>query len=895
MLERIKDPTQRLRVRTVYNSSGQAVQQFDADDRLILSLNTPANPNQREVGALNPTGGQPLTTTVTYNEGGVPLAIAAPLGSGETRDFNFDLNPSQQANALGAVTGYSYAGNNLVGLTDAAGKTTTMAYDGLNNLTQIVDARGFTTTMTYSGTLLTRSTDSLGGTTLYTYTTAADAPEPPNLLRYQRDPGGTLTRYDYNSLGQPLTVTANYVDGIPDPNTPDEDRRTTYTYDALGRVLTVTGPEGLTTRNEYDPTSGNLLRVTQNYLAGQPAGYQNRYNLITAYGYDAAGRVVTTTTAVDTALARTDWTCYDGAGRVVKTVSNASGPNACDAGYSPSSDLNFDRITQTVYDETGNVIAVIDPLGKTTRTDYDELSRPVVVVDDLSGQAISANTPPAFDPQFPDRNVRTETVYDAAGNVLRTIDNAGNIPHTCYDVLNRAVKTIQNPSVADPCASYTPSSEADRDVTQQTVYDANSNAITTLDALGRITRTYYDPLNRPEYVVQNLIGQAIEVATPPAYDPQYPDRNLVTRTFYDAQGRAYRTLDLTSNRSDWTCYDDLGRVTKQVQNAMGDPCAAGYTPSTQPDEDVTITFVYDTAGHQIAVIAPDGQVTRTYYDATGRRTGQVVNLVGQPIAVATLPAFDEQHPDRNVTTLWGYDLLGRTVTTTLAAGSARARTDWTCYDVLGRAVKTVTNASGSDPCAPGYVGSGQPDEDLITQTVYDGAGNAIAAIDPTGKITRTYLDGLYRPTITVERLYGQAITNPTAPAYNSAYPDRNLRSTTRYDSAGRAFETVDNAGLVTRSNFDGVGRPVTETVNYVSGGPVDSVTNLRTVTGYDKNGNAIRRTDANGIMTAYEYDALGRLTAVVENYRPGFAASATINVRTEYRYDGRGRRVAIRE
>ncbi|MCS7017455.1 MAG: RHS repeat protein, partial [Gemmatales bacterium] len=153
--------------------------------------------------------------------------------------------------------------------------------------------------------------------------------EPPNLIRYQRSPDGTLTRYDYNSLGQPLTVTVNYVDGIPNAGAPDEDRQTTYTYDALGRVLTVTGPDGLTTRNEYDPVTGNLVRVTQHYLPGQPAGYQNRYNLITAYGYDAAGRVVTTTTALGTALARTDWTCYDNAGRVVRTVQNASADANC--------------------------------------------------------------------------------------------------------------------------------------------------------------------------------------------------------------------------------------------------------------------------------------------------------------------------------------------------------------------------------------------------------------------------------------------------------------------------------------------------------------------------------------------------------------------------------------
>jgi YD repeat-containing protein len=213
--------------------------------------------------------------------------------------------------------------------------------------------------------------------------------------------------------------------------------------------------------------------------------------------------------------------------------------------------------------------------------------------------------------------------------VVQSIDNVGLVTAFCYDALNRVVKTIQNPIVGDPCADYSPSSATDEDLIQQTIYDDGGNVIATIDAAGRITRTYYDVLNRPSVVIQNLVGQAITVTTPPSYDDEYPDQNVGSQTFYDDAGRAYRQLDLTTNRSDWTCFDGAGRVVRTVQNASGaTPCAPGYTPSGAADEDVITEFVYDAAGRQIATVAPDGQITRTYFDADGRRSAEVVNLVG---------------------------------------------------------------------------------------------------------------------------------------------------------------------------------------------------------------------------------------------------------------------------
>lgn len=63
----------------------------------------------------------------------------------------------------------------------------------------------------------------------------------------------------------------------------------------------------------------------------------------------------------------------------------------------------------------------------------------------LSG--LSRRAPP-FNPAYPDRNVRTDTVYAAAGEVLRAIDTLGRTTVSCYDSQGRVIKTVQNPRSA---------------------------------------------------------------------------------------------------------------------------------------------------------------------------------------------------------------------------------------------------------------------------------------------------------------------------------------------------------------------------------------------------------------------------------------------------------------
>jgi hypothetical protein len=102
---------------------------------------------------------------------------------------------------------------------------------------------------------------------------------------------------------------------------------------------------------------------------------------------------------------------------------------------------------------------------------------------------------------------------------VRTIGNDNLVTQYCYDEVNRLVRSIYNPAgTGDPCdpLSYSPSTNPDEDVIRETVYDENGNAIATIDPLGMVTRSYYDELNRPYLVIQNVDPMYIYLETPPA-------------------------------------------------------------------------------------------------------------------------------------------------------------------------------------------------------------------------------------------------------------------------------------------------------------------------------------------------------------------------------------------
>ena len=396
-------------------------------------------------------------------------------------------------------------------------------------------------------------------------------------------------------------------------------------------------------------------------------------------------------------------------------------------------------------------------------------------------------------------------------------------------------------------------------------YDAAGNLIASIDPLGVISRTWYDELNQPTQSVTNLVDPANPTAgwdtlknltSAPAYDANHPDWNVPSATpLYDAYGQTVGSMDPLGAISR-TRYDALNRPVVSVSN-LTDPnnSAASWTdlrelsaPPAYDEENADRNVpgsqsVYDDEGRQIASINPLGVITRTYYDELGRAWLSVQNLSGQTPQVDTPPTFDPLNPLVNIR----------------------------------------------------------------TETIYNGAGLAIASKDTYGRIRRTYFDGLNRPVTQVQNLVGD-IQDETPPTYEALYPQENIRSETIYDSYGQVIATIAPDGTIQRNYYDKLGR-VTAAVANLQGDPELITTppaydpydaahidqNVPTFMAYDISGNLVTQTDAKGIVTRFEYDEMKRLTAVIENYADVLAGDHETNVRTEYSYDANGKRLTIRD
>ena len=783
LLYEITDPEGHTVERQDYDGQGRAVRQWDGlGNELVLTYNAD--------GTVTVTDARGNVITDTYDARNTLTAQENPLGDSPSYTYDDDFNRTSATDENGHTTYYEWEAccGLLSVITDTLGHATRMTYDQRHNLTSRTDALGRTTSYQYDAdNNLIRTTDPLSGTVVYTYTARGQ-------VLSTTDENGHTTTYGYDAFGQRVAIT----DAL--------GTVTRFGYDGVGRLVTTTveigdqGSEIRVTVNEYDG-GDNLVRVTENYLPGQPPNYLNEYNLITEYAYDGAGNR-TQITNPQSQITKYE---YDAANRLIRTTENH------DPARTQNEDDVYNIVTEYGYDEIGNQVAVTDTLGRVTRTEYDVLNRPITVtVNYVEGGPVDEET-----------NLTTLYAYDAVGNRTTVTDALGRVTKTDYDVLNRPITVTVNYVEGGPVDEET-------NVTTLYAYDEVGNREQITDPESRITKYEYDELNRTERVIANYVDGV--------YDPAHPDEDVATEYAYDPAGNRIQITNPQSQITQYD-YDALNRpVTVTLNYVQGGPLDS--------ETNVTTLYSYDELGNRVQVTDPKSQITQYEYDSLGR-----LITVTNALSGTTRYEYDALGNRTRVVdangheTVYGYDDLNRLEW----VSDALTGTVHYAYDPLGNRI-SVTDQN-NHVTTYGYDDLNRLEqvtdaEGHTTTYGYDRVGNRVQITNPQSQITTYEYDDLNRL---------EAVVDP-----------ENNRTEYGYDAVGNRVSLTDAEGVVTRYEYDGLNRLTGVVENYVDGGPVDQETNVHTTYGYDAAGNRTSVTDGNDHATTYEYDDLNRLEATLD-------------------------------
>lgn len=826
-------------------------------------------------------------------------------------------------------------------------------YDSNALLTRKEDAKG-------NGIDYTHNSDYLVTSVSYDNTFAGDssATTVKNVYTYNED--GNITEIKsqstepsgsvFTDLGPQTTFTydATFVNKVATSTVKKEGSdtvTTSYTYDQNGNIATQTVADG--SINTYERATGSMEKTTTyEYYDGVEAGgeqwqlksVEDEYGKITLYVYDDKGRLTdveeylgsisapnyqrTVATYDYDDLYRTDTVSepydkyialpddfveydYDGFGRLVQQT-------------------NLDGTSEKwEYDDTGRLY--MHEVGVMNGSSFGHVNTTFYTYD-LLGRL--TETKVDNDPYDSTDNIVTQVEYlkwdndasiagDDADKVVST-DGEGTQTIQYYDILGRLKKTqVYDGSTYIRTAEYT--------------YDNIGNVIEAKDSADRVTRAYYDELNRQ-----------IKTVVDPFDLPGSNNMNMETRYEYDYLGNTTQVTQVSyvseSNQTvtnyvtDYE-YDDLSRLTKVTQ---------ANPNSGQPGEPehLETNYYYDwkVYGENLIknyVVDPSGAVKETYFDYMGYKVmdfnkadrldgddsdGEYMkteydydeirglvskvtrtdgtfeeydyDVMGRPLSIEY---FEEAATSSSQSIDYVYTELGQIRTETMTDGTTSHDTSYQ-YDPMGNVISVWEGTW--DNGAPDKVSDGLDVEYIYNKTgqltdinydtsVTGGNHNLKYVYDDFGRISEIQLDP------------DAGVDNNTVRSYDYHATTGELISSKDYrefattSGLGNYIQTdylYNSAGLVTQMKYTDTalgtnGNNITEqhTVEYDGRG---YITSEQIDTDYST-------TDAmTTVHKAYEYDSLGRLIQAGNGDDAASSWAAWDNL-TEYTYDVVGNRASM--
>jgi YD repeat-containing protein len=625
-----------------------------------------------------------------------------------------------------------------------------------------------------------------------------------DLLGWIATPPFTTTRNRYDILGRLVQVTE--AQGAP------EQRLTITAYDAANHITTV-----MQSLTPADPRLGGP--------ASSPAF------VVSSYTYDGLGRQIMMIEALNTAVQRTTLHGYDAADNLISQVTGAS------------PDPSYAHLLTTVYkyDYLNRRISITEAAftdqARTTSEIYDALDNVITIT-----QQRLHDGDPAIDPFYDPQYVTTLIWYDTFGHQRRIVE-------------------------AD-------STSAARTMTQ--TFNAAGNLIGSVNWVGTETDTAYDGLGRPTKVIE-AVGTSLQRTTSttydsadnvtalakprlydndPAADPVKNPAQTITQYVFDVLNRqvamteAAGTVWARTTLSGYDAADNLVWVTSglTINNASySDPAVVNNYAHP-----ATTSYGYDQLHHRIRMTEAVGlagqQRTTTYkYDSLDN-----LAEVDQPITFDIGTQVPNQAPPQAAfdVTLYGYDALNRQTTIVEAASTSIQRTTTKAYDAAGNLITVVQQRLVVDMLDPVH--------------------------NPQFVTTRYYYDTLNRQ-IRMTEAVGTDVQRTTAMLYDAASNLRELSKPLHYDTdyngnlldgpflaaqTAYAYDALNRQTTV----IEGVGVPQlqrTTRMTYDAAGHQVSVTKPLT---YDNNSDGTPDAFQVTVTTRFYFDALGRRSKVVQAY-----------------------------
>ncbi|GLK50146.1 hypothetical protein GCM10017620_31200 [Brevundimonas intermedia] len=888
-------------------------------------------------------------TSRTFDAGGRVLSETRGVGTAQasTRTWTYDGlgRVLSETEATGGATTYTYDAMGRVvtktrKLTASTNAVTTSVYDAFGNLVQVTDPRGAAGFFYYDKLdRLTLQVDPEGYATQTTYTIGGAV--------------ATVTRRAARVTGTPVVGTSpTVVTGSTDATTrftrDKLDRLTgvtdamgfteTFVLNAYGDKLSVKNKLGGTTTYTYDKRG---LALTETLPVGS-ATNPSAGNIVNTYAYDARGNLIQTVEASNLAEARTTTYAYDLLDRLISKTGDAVVVTATN--FATSVVVPTETIA---YDRRGNVIETVTPAGGRTLFYYDDLDRKIAEINALGGLrtwtydgAGNATAMRAYDAVVAQPALAGGTPPSASGPYRETYYE--------YDLNNRLTATK---SMSVRTGNWTGTYETVwAQVVDRTLYDAAGNIVQTIDGRGVSRFAFFDAAGREIARVDGAgyltsfvrdaegnVTQEVRYADP-VVGAVTPDRNPATLAPRTATpGLGDRVTDFTYDRNGRRLTESRAGV-----GAYGVAATGGLTGGAAVSS--TITYTYNGLGQVLSRTTANGDRTDNAYDLAGRLTdvrgASFKDYVDDTLRNRVTNSYDglghivlvKEGKDGStslLTTTFVYGAGGRLASTTDASGFTRAY----AYDLAGRVVRDSYSRVRSDGSSVTeavvyrYDALGQATEQATAtfngsawsigdrdQILYNTHGEIVAkgvngvwqesfSYDAAGRmwrstagdgLTRIFVhDGAGNVTMTVQSA-GADIRAWTQEDALWTFSNQNTTSIGAHYVEGvvatYAQYTGENQQAITTETFRQVARNSAGAYQYAP-----NIINLR---GYNAFGEVSSETDARGFTTHYAYNTLGRLVR---------RESPTVNATTEtgavlsarptedYYYDIAGRLVGTRD